>query len=129
MSQWAKENLTAETLDKYNLSFKSLFTEIDEDNEKITKNKFKNISKKINKSAKQLFALRHKVLAHKYDPKRFDVHLSFQEFLKIADKIMAIMDHISMIVSYRLNDWDSFYAKSDQARVKKWLVAGLLSSL
>lgn len=129
MNQWVAETLTAELLNEYNLSFNFLFTKIDEGNDKIYKNKFKNISKKINKNAKKLFALRNKVLAHKYDPKRFDVYLSFQEFLKIADEIMTTMDHISMVASFRLNDWDSFFAKSEHERVKNWLVAGLLSSL
>lgn len=129
MSHWAEENLTAEGLNEYNLSFNSLFTRLDEGNEEVNKNKFKGISKKITKNAKQLFALRNKVLAHKYDPIRFEVYLSFQEFLKIASEIMKIMDAISMVASFRLNEWDSFFAKSEHERVKNWLVTGLLTSL
>lgn len=129
MSHWAEENLTSESLNEYNLSFNSLFIRINKENEEIDKNKFKSISKKITKNAKQLFALRNKVLAHKYDPSRFQVYLSFQKFLKIADEIMKILDAISMVVSFRSNEWDSFYAKSEYNRVKNWLVDGLLASL
>jgi hypothetical protein len=129
ISQWAEQKLTPEFLKKYNLSFSSLFPRTEEINEAIQKNKFKNISKKINKNAKQLFTLRNKVLAHKYDPMRFDVYLSFQEYLKIADKIMKILDEISVVVSFRSNDWDSFHPKSEHDRVKNWLVSGLLASL
>jgi len=129
MSHWAEENLTAEGFNEYKLSFNFLFTRVDEGNEEMNKNKFKGISKKITNNAKQLFALRNKVLAHKYDPIRFEVYLSFQEFLKIAGEIMKIMDAISIVASFRLNEWDSFFAKSEQERVKNWLVTGLLASL
>ncbi len=129
MSQWAEENLTAESFNEYKLSFNFLFTRPDEGNEAANKNKFKGVSKKITKNAKQLFALRNKVLAHKYDPIRFEVYLSFQEFLKIADEIMKIMDAISMVASFRLNEWGSFFAKTEHERVKNWLVTGLKASL
>lgn len=129
MSHWAEEKLTPEDFNQYKLSFNFLFTRLDEGNEKMNKNKFKGVSKKITSNAKQLFALRNKVLAHKYDPIRFEVYLSFREFLKISGEIMKIMDAISIVASFRLNEWDSFFAKSEQERVKNWLVTGLLASL
>ena len=42
---------------------------------------------------------------------------------------MKILDAISMVASFRSNEWDSFHAKSEYDRVKNWLVAGLLASL
>lgn len=61
MSHWAEENLTVEGFNEYKLSFNFLFSRLDEGNEAANKNKFKSISKKITKNAKQLFALRNKV--------------------------------------------------------------------
>lgn len=42
---------------------------------------------------------------------------------------MKIMDAISMVASFRLNEWDSFFAKTEHERVKNWLVTGLKASL
>jgi len=80
---------------------------------------------KIENKAEKLKASRDKVIAHKYDPERFDIIFTYEEFLEIYKFVVQVLDDISIVTTSKANDWP--FKKVDLT--KEWLLKGLNNSL
>lgn len=95
----------------------------------VTCEKFSLLSKKVEVVAEKIKDFRDKVIAHSNDKKRFKTHLAYEEYLLIHDDVVKYLNAISVVATFRHNDW-AFIEKFDQSsKAKNWLIGGLIASI
>lgn len=119
----------AQTL-QYRLARSWLFPSLEYNQEKIPESSYMDLAKRLEEKADKLIAFRDKVIAHKFDEKRFKTVLTYQEYLDVYEDKISFLGAISIVATLRANDWSflEHFNKSSR-RARDWLHNGLTDSV
>lgn len=108
-----------------------LFPKLDDltSNGEVDDSYFHDVANRLHSIGDPIRKFRNKVLAHKYDKKRFDTHLSFEQYSEIKRNFMDILNAIAIVASFRPNDVSMrIVSPLEIKRTAKWLTEGLLAT-
>jgi hypothetical protein len=122
--------LTEKELEDYSNSRAFLFPKMATEKVNVPDAMFIELANELNIESDKLIAFRDKVIAHKRDPDRFKIRLTFQEYFDLFQVLKKYLDAISIVATHKYNDW-SILEQEDQEsmRIKNWICNGLMNSL
>jgi hypothetical protein len=115
--------------DIYAQSRAFLFPALDErGDEKLQDSHFQALADRLEKLSEPIEAFRDKVIAHKYDPKRFETHLGFDQYCEIMTEFKFVLSALSIVGALFFDGWPKTCTETEIARVSEWLSKGLVST-
>lgn len=97
-------------------------------NGKVKDSCFHTVANRLQITGDSILKFRDKVLAHKYDEKRFVTHLSFKQYCEIKEALSSTLDAVAIVGTLSCNDWSMTRSPIEIPRTAKWLNKGLMAA-
>jgi hypothetical protein len=96
--------------------------------EEIRHGHFCTLADRLEKNSEQLEAFRDKVIAHKYDPKRFVTHFSIDQYFATMEEVQSVLASLYIVGALAYDGWPRTRSEMEVNRASKWLIDGLVAT-